>query len=57
MYVRRQLISSDNEYQATTHIERQLISGDISYLFEKATTHIKRQPKTIKTHIRKLEST
>ena len=32
--VRRQLISSDNSYQATTHInleKRQLISGDNSY--------------------------
>ena len=28
---------------ATTHIKRQLISGDNSYQFEKATTHIKRQ--------------
>ena len=27
---------------ATTHIKRQLISGDNSYQFEKATTHIKR---------------
>ena len=26
----------------TTHIKRQLISGDNSYQFEKATTHIKR---------------
>ena len=35
---------SDNSYQATTRInlkKRQLISGDISYQFEKATTHIK----------------
>ena len=37
---------SDNSYQATTHIKlkkRQLISGDNSYQFEKATTHIGRQ--------------
>ena len=27
---------------ATTHIKRQLISGDNSHQFEKATTHIKR---------------
>ena len=27
---------------ATTHIKRQLISGDNSYQIEKATTHIKR---------------
>ena len=27
---------------ATTYIKRQLISGDNSYHFEKATTHIKR---------------
>ena len=27
---------------ATTHIKPQLISGDNSYQFEKATTHIKR---------------
>ena len=56
----------DNSYQATTHIKRQLISGDNmryqatisgnSYQFEKATTRIKRQLISIKTHIRKLES-
>ena len=33
----------DNSYQATTHIRRQVISGDNSYQFEKATTHIRRQ--------------
>ena len=38
---------------ATTHIKRQLISGDNSYQFEKATTYIKRQLVSIKTHIRK----
>ena len=38
--IRRQLISSDNSYQATTHMMRQLISSDNSY---HATTHIKRQ--------------
>ena len=47
----------DNSYQATTHIKRQLISGDNSYQFEKATTHIKRQLISINTHIRKLKST
>ena len=46
----------DNSYQATTHIRRQLISGDNSYQFEKATTHTKRQLISIKTHIRKLKS-
>ena len=38
---------------ATTHIKRQLISGDNSYQFGKATSHIKRQLISIKTHIRK----
>ena len=41
---------------ATSHIKRQLISGDKSYQVEKATTHIKRQLISIKTHIRKLKS-
>ena len=41
---------------ATTHIMRQLISGDNSYQFEKATTRIKRQLISIKTHIRKIKS-
>ena len=36
-------------------IKRQLISGDKSYQVEKATTHIKRQLISIKTH-RKLKS-
>ena len=42
---------------ATTHIKRQLISGDNSYQFEKATTHIKLQLRSNKTHIRKSKST
>ena len=50
------MVEDIDERTATTHIKRQLKSGDNSYQFEKTTTRIKRQLISIKTQIRKLKS-